>query len=315
MNYYLKKTLSFIITLLCVAILTFLIFRLIPGNAAVSRLGTEATQEQIEEINRQYGYDKSLPEQFFSWITGAVCGDFGESVRYSPISASELIGNRLPVTVGLALIAIILIAGISIPIGLWCTRNPGGILDRVSDALTQVFMSVPSFIQGILITLIFGIVLHWFTPGNYVSASENFAGYLWCLFFPALAVALPKIAMTVKFMKSSVKRELKNDYVRTAKAKGNTKREVMWKHVFKNSLLPVITFLGMIVAEVMAGSIMVEQVFNLPGIGTLLVSSISTRDFNVVAAIVMYIAVTVIAANFIVDIAYKLVDPRTAQER
>lgn len=313
MNYYLKKSLVFLATLLCVAILTFLIFRLIPGSAAVSRLGTEATEEQIEEINRQYGYDKSLPQQFFSWISGVVRGDFGESARYSPMRVSELIGKRLPITVGLALIAIFLIAGISIPLGLWCSKNPGGLADRVSDAVTQVFMSVPSFIQGILITLVFGIVLHWFTPGEYVSMSESFGGYILCLFFPALAVALPKIAMTVKFMKSSVKRELQNDYVRTARAKGNTKSEVMWKHVFKNSLLPVITFFGMIVAEVMAGSIMVEQVFNLPGIGTLLVSSISTRDFNVVAAIVMYIAVIVIAANFIVDIAYRLVDPRTGE--
>jgi peptide/nickel transport system permease protein/oligopeptide transport system permease protein len=134
------------------------------------------------------------------------------------------------------------------------------------------------------------------------------------MFFPALAVALPKIAMTVRFMKTSVKKELKCDYVRTAKAKGCSVNRIMWKHVLKNSMLPVITFIGLIVAEVMAGSIMIEKVFNLPGMGLLLVNSISNRDYPVVQAIVMYIALIVITVNFLVDIAYRLLDPRQTEE-
>ncbi|MCR5684825.1 MAG: ABC transporter permease, partial [Lachnospiraceae bacterium] len=160
------------------------------------------------------------------------------------------------------------------------------------------------------VTILFGIVLKWFVPGGYTDPSRDLTGFIGFMVFPAISVALPKIAMTVRFMKTRVKTELGKNYVRTARAKGNTTDGVMWKHVFKNSLMPVITFIGLIVAEVMAGSIMIEQVFNLPGMGRLLVTSIANRDFNVVQAIVIYIATAVIFVNMIVDIAYKLVDPR-----
>jgi len=186
-------------------------------------------------------------------------------------------------------------------------------VDTVSDWIAQVFMAIPSFVQGILVTILFGLVLSWFIPGKYVSPTTDFSEFLKCMFFPALSVALPKIAMTVRFMKTSVKKELKADYVRTAKAKGCSKNGIMIKHVLKNSMLPVITFIGLIVAEVMAGSIMIEKVFNLPGLGLLLVNSIQNRDYNVVQAIVMYIALLVITVNFLVDIIYKVLDPRTAE--
>lgn len=310
MNYYLKKLISFVLTILSVAILSFIMFQIIPGNAAVSRLGTEATPEAVEALKIKYGYDKSLPERFVTWFAGAIRGDFGMSMRYETMSVRELIGGRLPVTLTLAGLSVVLIVLVAIPIGLFTTRNPGGIADRITDGTSVVLMAVPSFVQGILVTFIFGIVLHWFMPGSYVNPSESVRGFLGFMLFPAFSVALPKIAMTVRFMKTRVKAELEQNYVRTARAKGNTSTQVMWKHVFKNSLMPVITFIGLIVAEVMAGSIMIEQVFNLPGMGRLLVTSIANRDFNVVQAIVMYIAVTVIFVNMLVDVLYKIVDPR-----
>lgn len=311
MNYYVKKLISFLLTLFCVALLSFFLFQIIPGDAALSRLGTDATAEQLAELRAEYGYDRNIIVRFFSWLGGVFTGDLGVSIKYGPITVAELIGQRLPVTVWLGLISILMITLLSIPIGLLCAKRPGGIVDRTSDWLAHIFMAIPSFVQGILITLIFGIILELFIPGKYVSPGNDFGGFLQSLFFPALAVALPKIAMTVKFMKTSVKKELRLDYVRTARAKGNTGNGILWKHVLKNSLLPVITFIGLIVAEVMAGSIMVEKVFNLPGLGLLLVNSIANRDFNVVQAIVMYIAIIVIAVNFLVDIIYKLIDPRT----
>lgn len=313
MNWYLKKFISFVATILSVAILSFVLFQIIPGNAAVSRLGTEATPEAIEALKIQYGYDKSLPERFVKWLSGAVRGDFGPSMRYETLSVAELIKGRLPVTLTLAGMSVLLIIVFAIPIGLLTTRDPGGMADRVTDAAAITVMAIPSFIQGIIITFVFGIVLKIFTPGGYVKPSEDLSGFIGFMFFPAISVALPKIATTVRFMKARVEIELGKNYVRTARAKGNSSRRVMWGHVFKNSLMPVITFIGLIVAEVMAGSIMVEQVFNLPGMGRLLVTSISNRDFNVVQAIVLYIATAVIFVNMVVDVLYKVVDPRNIE--
>ena len=314
MNYYIKKLISFLITLFCVALLSFLVFQIIPGDAAMSKLGIEATPEQVEELRAQYGYDRNVFARFFSWFGGIFTGDLGVSIKYGPMKVSELIGARLPVTIWLGVLSIILIVVISIPLGLICAKKPGGVVDIVSDWVAQLFMAVPSFVQGILISFVFGIILSLFIPGKYVSPLTDFPEFLQCMFFPALAVALPKIAMTVRFMKTSVKKELKCDYVRTAKAKGCSVNRIMWKHVLKNSMLPVITFIGLIVAEVMAGSIMIEKVFNLPGMGLLLVNSISNRDYPVVQAIVMYIALIVITVNFLVDIAYRLLDPRQTEE-
>lgn len=310
MNFYLKKILSLIATLFCVALISFLMFQIIPGDAAVAKLGTEATPEKLAELRAEYGYDQNVAVRFAKWLKAAVRGDFGKSIRYDTKTVSELIADRLPVTLGLAAISILLIVVISIPLGLVCAGRPGGFLDRISDPIAVTFMAIPSFVQGILVTVIFGLLLNAFTPGGYVEPSEDMVGFLRFMLFPALGVAIPKIAMTVRFMKSAVKEELGRDYVRTARAKGNTTDRLMWAHVFRNSLMPVVTFIGLLVAEVMAGSIMIEQVFNLPGMGRLLVMSITNRDFNVVQAIVMYIAVTVITVNMLVDIVYKLIDPR-----
>ncbi|MBP5331163.1 MAG: ABC transporter permease [Lachnospiraceae bacterium] len=310
MNWYLKKLISFILTILSVAVLSFIMFQIIPGNAAISRLGTEATPEAIEALKIQYGYDKPLPERFITWLGGAVRGDFGPSMRYETLTVSELIKGRLPVTLTLAGMSVLLIIVIAIPFGLLTTRDPDGPADRLTDAAAVTVMAIPSFIQGIIITFVFGIVLKWFKPGGYVKPSEDLTGFIGFMMFPAISVALPKIATTVRFMKARVETELEQNYVRTARAKGNNMRRVMWGHVFKNSLMPVITFIGLIVAEVMAGSIMIEQVFNLPGMGRLLVTSIANRDFNVVQAIVIYIATAVIFVNMIVDVLYKIVDPR-----
>lgn len=171
-------------------------------------------------------------------------------------------------------------------------------------------MAVPSFFLGIMITIIFGLVLKWFTPGKYVSYRDDFNGFIMYLIPAAFAVAIPKIAMMVKFLKNSLIREMDSDYVRTAYSKGAGENRVLFCHVLRNGLMPAITLLGMIIAEIMAGSIVVEQVFNLPGLSVILVSSVSTRDYPVVQAIVVYIAFVVIITNCIVDILYHIIDPR-----
>jgi peptide/nickel transport system permease protein len=171
-------------------------------------------------------------------------------------------------------------------------------------------MSIPSFFIGMLITYIFGLVLKWFRPGGFVNYKDSVAGFLAYLIFPAIAIALPKAAMTIKLLKSSVLKEGKLDYVRTAYSRGNSTDGVLYKHVLRNALIPVVTFLGVTLADMVAGSIIVEQVFSIPGLGRLLITSISTRDYPVAQAIVAIIACIVIVINFMVDVLYKLIDPR-----
>ena len=313
MRYYVKKIISLIMVLFLIMLLTFIAFQVIPGDGAVTRLGVDATPEAIEALRESLGLNRSLPARFFSFLGGAVRGDFGMSYHYSK-PVGELLAARLPATIGLAALAILLIVAVSVPLGLLCSRREKGVIDRTITLVTQTLMAGPAFFLGIIITLIFGRILRWFSPGGYVSPGEDFFGYLSYMLFPAISVAIPKIAMTVKFLKTSVLRELKLDYVRTARSKGNTERAILWGHVLKNALIPVITFMGMVVADVLAGSIVVEQVFNLPGVGRLLITAISNRDYPVVEAVVVYIASVVLIVNFIVDLLYQKVDPRVRIE-
>lgn len=309
MKFYIKKFVSLIITLFLVSVITFFAFRVIPGDSAIAKLGLDATEEQVEALREQLGLNDSLPKQYMTFLSGAVRGDFGTSVQYNT-SVSGLIADRLGVTLWLAGLSIILIIVVSLPLGLLAAKKENGIIDRIVTLVTQTFMAIPPFFLGILITLVFGLFLHWFTPGGYVKPGDNFMKFLGYMIFPALAVSIPKIAMMVKFLKTAIFRELRFDYVRTAKSKGQTKSKIMRRHVLKNALIPVITFLGMIIAESLAGSIVVEQVFNLPGMGRLLVTGIFNRDYPVVQATVLYIAATVIILNFIVDMLYQVLDPR-----
>lgn len=166
------------------------------------------------------------------------------------------------------------------------------------------------FFSGILITLLFGLILHLFTPGGYVSYTKSIPGFLGYLFFPALAIALPKAAMAVKLLRSSIVQEMRQDYARTAYSRGNSTRNVMYRHLLKNAMIPVVTFLGMALADMIAGSIIIEQVFNIPGLGRILLTSISNRDYPVVEAIIVLLAFLVIFINFLVDFIYKKIDPR-----
>ncbi|SES78526.1 ABC transporter permease [[Clostridium] polysaccharolyticum] len=307
-----KKLAAMAVTLLLVSIFTFFAFEVIAGNSMVSKMGMDASKEQIAALEEEYGLNKSMPERYGDWIAHAVQGDFGISYQYN-LPVTELVSERMQVTVGLGLMAIVLILVISIPLGLFAARHEGRFWDNVIITVNQVFMSVPHFFLGMLICLIFGMILHWFIPGAYVPISESVTGYLGYMIFPAAAIAIPKISMVVKFLRTSVVRQMKMDYVRTARGKGSSERRILYHHVLKNALIPVITFLAMIIAEVLAGSFVIEPVFGLPGLGRLLVASISTRDYPVVQVIVLYIATLVVVLNGIVDILYQVFDPRVKE--
>lgn len=309
MKFYLKKIITLIITLLLVSMLTFIAFQVIPGDSALSKLGVDATEEQVDALREAMGLNKSIPERYVSFVSNAIRGDFGKSTQYNQ-PVTQMLKERIPVTLMLAVLSFGMVLIISIPLGILSARKEGGVADRILTLLSQVCMAIPPFFLGIMLTLLFGIVLKWFVPGRYIAPDQNFLEFIKYLFYPALAVSLPKIAMTVKFLKSSILRELHLDYVRTAKSKGSSRERILWHHVLKNALIPVITFMGMVIADLLAGSIVIEQVFNLPGVGRLLVVAISNRDFNVVQAAVLYIAAIVIFVNFIVDILYQVLDPR-----
>lgn len=310
MKNILQKLVTLFITLFCISFLTFTAFSVIPGDAALSRLGKDASPEQVEALREELGISDPLPVRYGRWIGSALQGDFGESYRYQNNTVKSLISHRLPVTILLALISLCIILVISVPLGILSARYSGKWIDVVSTQVTQVIMAVPAFFLGILLTYIFGLVLKLFQPGAFIAPSENLGASLRYLFFPALAVALPKIAMVVRFLRNSVLSEMEKDYIRTAYSKGNSENAVLYKHVLKNALIPVVTFLAMVIAEILAGSIVVEQVFSVPGLGRLLVSSISNRDYPVVQAIVLYITCVVVTMNFIVDVLYEVLDPR-----
>jgi ABC-type dipeptide/oligopeptide/nickel transport system permease component len=309
MKYVIKKLLTTLITLFAVSALVFFSFSVIPGNPAVSRLGTEATPEKIEKLTHEMGLDRPLPERYGEWVLNILHGDFGKSYSYNQ-KVTSLLSEKIGTTLILSVIAIILTVAVAFPLGIYTARKSDSKLDVVLTSLNQLIMAIPSFFSGILITLLFGFVFKLFTPGAYVSYKVNFLRCVGYLFFPALAIALPKISMVVKLLKDTALKEANKDYVVTAYSRGNATRAVFYKHVLKNAMIPVITFLGMTFADIIAGSIIVEQVFSVPGLGRILLTSISGRDYPMVQAIILLLAAFVVISNLAVDFMYRAFDKR-----
>lgn len=313
MKYVIKKAVATVVTLFAVTLFVFLAFHLISGDPATSILGTEATPVKLAALREEMGLNDPVIVQYGRWAFDFIKGDMGISYSYR-MPVEEMIVNKIPVTLTLTVLAFLLMIVISIPLGIYTAKHAGGIADRVIYILNQIIMAVPPFFSGILITLIFGKIFRLFTPGGYVSYQKNFWAFLGYMFFPALAIALPKAAMATKLLRSSVIGEAKLDYVRTAYSRGNNTNRVLYRHVLKNALIPVVTFLGMALADMIAGSIIIEQVFSIPGLGRILLTSIFNRDYPVVMAVIVCIAVLVLVVNMVVDIIYGLIDPRISVE-
>lgn len=313
MKYILKKTGTLILTLLIISFLSFLAFQIIPGDAAISRLGTDATPEQVEALREELGLNEPMLVRYADWLKNFVQGDFGTSYSYN-MPVSEMLAGKLPITLVLTAISFLLILAISIPLGLYTGAREGSRVDRAIMMVNQVLMSVPGFLLGILITAGLGLTLKLFVPGAYVSYKDDFWGFFYYLIFPAIAIALPKCAMGVKMLRSSVIGQIHMDYVRTAYSRGNSRKRVMYHHILKNALIPVLTFWAMTISDIVANSIIIEQVFTIPGLGNMLIQSISNRDYPVVQAIIVMIAGLVVIVNFVVDILYTKIDPRVTVE-
>ena len=233
----------------------------------------------------------------------------GVSYSYA-VEVREVLRGKIAVTAALSLLSWLLVTAVSIPLGIALARYKGRRLERISVSLNQLLMSVPSFFLGILLTWLFGLVLHLFTPGRFVPFSESFWGCLGYLFFPALAISVPKTAKTAKLLRSAILGEMKRDYVLTAYSHGNSRWMVISRHVLRNAMLPVVTYLAMSLADIVASSIIVEQVFVVPGLGRLLIASISNRDFPVALCIVVMIAFVVVVMNYLADLLTQAIDPR-----
>ena len=298
-------------TLLLVSVLAFVAFSVIPGDPTDSVLGIEATEEQRLALRAQLGLDRPVYQRYWSWLTAFVTGNFGQSYRYN-MPVAELVADQAKVTLVLAAVSFALILVISLPLGLISARHRGGIVDRAVTVLTQVTMSVPNFIMGLGLMFLFALVLRWFEP-KYVPLEDGLGAHLRFMVFPALAIALPKSAMTVKLLRGSILGEMGQDYIRTAYSKGNSRDSALRRHVLRNAMIPVVTFLAMAIGDIMAGSIVVEQVFSIPGLGRILISSIGNRDYPVVQAIVVLLAGVVVLCNFLADLLYRVMDPRIAE--
>lgn len=309
MKYILKKALTLIITLFIVSLLAFLAFAIIPGDPTTKILGTEATPEAVEALREELGLNKNVFLRYFDWLIDFVKGDFGISYSYY-MSVSDMLADKLPITAMLTVMSFIITLVISIPLGVLLGMITHKAADTTLISVNQVAMSMPAFFIGMLLMYLCGNMMRMFIPGGFVSPEESVVGYNNYMFFPALSIAIPRIAMTVKMLRASIHAEMDKPYVKTAKSRGASRMRILFGHVLKNALIPSITFLAVSAAEIMTGSIIIEQVFTVPGIGRLLLTSISARDFPVVQAIVVILAAWVVIINFVADIVYQLIDPR-----
>jgi peptide/nickel transport system permease protein len=299
--YLVRRLLGLLVTLLVISILTFTIVHVLPGDPAVLILGHEASPEALTDLRASLGLDRSLPEQYLSWL--------GISLRHR-LPVATLIGERLPVTVALAALALLLAVAVSVPLGVLAAVRERSALDLGVLILSQVGVALPAFWIGILLILVFAVGLRAFPTGGFVPWSEGPLATLRSLALPVVALSLPLVAVLVRLVRASMLEELGRDHIRTARAKGLSERAVIVRHALRGALVPTVTLLGLQLGFLLGGSIVVEQVFALPGLGRLVLYAVSNRDVPLVQGLVMFIATLVVAVNLLVDVLYGLLDPR-----
>lgn len=309
MGYIVKKIIQLFLTLFVVSLITFFAFWVVPGDPARIMLGPNATDAQVQNLSTQLGLDQPLPTRYVQWLGGTLRGELGNSLSFNQ-PVSDLIAQRMPVTLGLSVISLLMTIVASFPLGLLAARRPGKWMDQLFSVVSHTFFSMPPFVVALLLTLMLGLVFNLFVVGQYTSIQDSFWGFVSSLIVPSLAIALPKIAMAMKFLRSSIISESQKEYVRTAKSHGLSDGAVMRKHILPNALVPIITVFSIISSEILGGSLIVEQTFNLPGLGRLLLQGIGGRDFLLTQGIVIYLAFMIVLVYFSSDILHSLVDPR-----
>jgi len=307
--FFLRRLLGFAATLLVAALVIFVLLDLLPGDPAQFMLALNATPESVALLRQQMGLDVPAPQRFVSWIWGMLGGDFGMSyTQRAPVG--ELIWGRLGVTVPLSLLAMGLSMAIGLPLGILAARRRGKALDTSIMIVAQTGIAVPGFWLGMLLVLAFAVNLRWLPPGGFTPWDEDAGAALRGLILPSLALALPQASILARVMRTALVDVTGQDFIRTARAKGLTMGEAVWRHGVRNALLPVLTILGLQFAFLIAGTIIVENVFYLPGLGRLINTAISERDLILVRGATMILIIAVTLTMLLTDLAYGLVDPR-----
>ena len=308
--YIRNRLLLAIFVLFGVTILIFGMVRVLPGDPAFMILGDRATEEKAAELREQLGLNRPVPEQYVRFVTGFVRGDLGQSLLYrQPVS--DLVWKRVPTSVGLAIYAMALATIFTLVFAIIAAINQGRWGDHLIRVAFLVMLTMPGFWLGILLILLFALRLKMFPVGGF---GESFTDHLWYLFLPALALALPLSAVLIRNLRGQIITVKRDDYVRTARAKGVPETSILTGHVLRNALLPVVTIFGLQFGALVGGAVVVETVFAIPGMGQLLIQSITGRDYPVVQAIVVISAALVIIVNLFVDLSYSFLDPRVTYD-
>ena len=309
LRYSLKRLLSLVISLAVASLVIFLVIEVAPGDPASFMLGINAQPDTVAALRTELGLDVPKYQRYLDWVSGMLVGDFGTSYTYrTPIS--QMIGDRLWVSLPLALYALTLSTLIAFPTGIYAASRRGKLGDAAVMGVTQLGVAIPNFWFAMMAVLVFAINLRWFSAGGFPGWDEGFWVSIKALTLPAIALALPQASILSRVMRSSLLDILGEDFMRTARAKGLTRSQALWRHALRNALIPVLTIIGLQFSFLLAGSIIIEQVFYLPGLGRLVFQSISQRDLIVVESVVMLLVFAVIMVNFAVDLAYAAVDPR-----
>ncbi len=311
--FLLKRFATFIATLAVASLVVFAVLELLPGNAAEVILGETATPESVAALQAKLGLDRPAATRYADWVGGWLQGRTAQSISYDTPTA-ELIAERLRVTLPLAVLAMGITVVLALGLGLYAAARHNQLGDVSVMAASQVGIAIPNFWFAILLILLFAVHLQWVSAGGFPGWTEDEGGGLWdglqALILPAIALALVQAAILARVTRSAVIEVMREDFVRTARAKGLTRRQALWRHVLRNAMIPVLTVAGLQFANLITGTIVVENVFVLPGIGRLVFQAISNRDLIVVRDVVMLLAAVVVLVNFVVDVLYAVVDPR-----
>jgi peptide/nickel transport system permease protein len=300
---------SLALTLALASLVIFVMLEIVPGDPARLMLGINATQDAVEALRQQMGLNDPPPMRYWNWVSGLLQGDFGRSYTYS-VPVSELIAERVVVSLPLAVIALALSTVIALPVGIFSASRRGRLSDTAVMATTQFGIAVPNFWFALLLVYVFAVALRWVPAGGFPGWDAGIATALTALALPAVALALPQAAILSRVVRSALIEALSEDYIRTARAKGLTRRATLWRHALRNAMIPVVTILGLQFAFLLAGTIIIENVFYLPGLGRLVFQAITQHDLPVVQNVVILLVATVVLINFLVDMTYVWIDPR-----
>jgi len=306
--FLLRRTIGFVLTLLTVSVVVFAVMNVLPGDPALTILGLEASDDAINALRVKLGLNEPVFTRYINWVVNALNGDFGESHSFG-VPVSGLILERISMTVSLAVFGMLLTIIIALSLGVGAAANHRKFGDWGVMFFSQLGIAVPAFWLSILLVILFAVKLRWLPPGGFPGWGDPLLA-IKSLILPTIALALVQSAVLARVTRSSALEVMRLDYIRTAKASGFSRKRILWRHVLPNALVPIVTIVGMQFAAVVTGTIVIENVFYLPGLGRLIFQSIANRDLPTVQALVMMFAVIVVTANFIVDLLYSVIDPR-----